>query len=85
VASIGPNPVTFIDAAKNAPAGNSSPLTKPDFGKKFLEKDFGPECFLKKLGFSTGSLYLLCFPIIENVSICFLYIESGCIISTSNH
>ena len=28
VASIGSNPVTFIDAAINATAGNSSPLTE---------------------------------------------------------
>jgi len=36
-------------------------------------------------GFPTGSLYLISFPVTEKVSICFLYIESGGIISTSNH
>jgi hypothetical protein len=38
-----------------------------DFGKKYLEKCFGPECFFKKLDFPTGSPFTLKFQGLEKL------------------
>ena len=42
------------------------PNGKYVFGKKFLKKYLDPECFFKKLGFSTGSLFYLTIQGLKN-------------------